>query len=97
MREREREGERERECVCVCVCLSVCVCVCVCVCDEASVLAETVQQVQIASDRSVPRNTVFLEPQLQDDGILDTVVLQQDGAPSQFAHIVRYYLSREMD
>ena len=35
-----------------------------------------------------------MEPQLQDDGILDTVVFQQDGAPPQFSHIVRDYLNR---
>ena len=36
---------------------------------------------------------LFLEPQLQDDVILDTVVFQQDGAPPHFAHIVREYLN----
>ena len=36
----------------------------------------------------------FLEPQLQQDGILGTVVYQQDGAPSHFALLVREYLNR---
>lgn len=34
----------------------------------------------------------FLQPQLQEDGILETVVFQQDGAPPHFALIVREYL-----
>ena len=34
---------------------------------------------------------LFLEPPLQGDGILDTFVFQQDGAPPQSAHIVRDY------
>lgn len=36
----------------------------------------------------------FLEPQLQQDGILGTVVYQQDGAPPHFALQVREYLNR---
>ena len=36
----------------------------------------------------------FLEPQLQQDGILGTVVYQQDGAPPHFALAVREYLTR---
>ena len=36
----------------------------------------------------------FLEPQLQHDGILGTVVYQQDGAPPHFALPVREYLNR---
>jgi len=36
----------------------------------------------------------FLEPQLLTDGILDTVVFQQDGAPFHYAIIVRDYLDR---
>ena len=35
----------------------------------------------------------FLEPQLIQDGILDTVVYQQDGAPLHFALIVRNCLN----
>ena len=35
----------------------------------------------------------FLEPQLVANGILDTVVYQQDGAPAHFALNVRDYLS----
>ena len=35
----------------------------------------------------------FLEPQLVVNGILDTVVYQQDGAPANFAFIVRDYLN----
>lgn len=35
----------------------------------------------------------FLEPQLVANGILDTVVYQQDGAPAHFALIVRDYLN----
>ena len=35
----------------------------------------------------------FLEPQLKQDGILDSVVYQQDGAPPHFALIVRNYLN----
>lgn len=34
----------------------------------------------------------FLQPQLEEDGITDTVVYQQDGAPPHFALIVRSYL-----
>ncbi|KAJ9592346.1 hypothetical protein L9F63_001115 [Diploptera punctata] len=34
----------------------------------------------------------FLQPQLEDDGILGSVVFQQDGAPPHFARIVRDYL-----
>jgi len=36
----------------------------------------------------------FLEPQLPTDGILDTVVFQQDEAPCHYAIIVRVYLDR---
>ena len=36
----------------------------------------------------------FLEPQLRQDGILGTVVYQQDGAPPHFALPVREYLTR---
>jgi inhibitor of nuclear factor kappa-B kinase subunit alpha len=36
----------------------------------------------------------LLEPQLLTDGILDTVVFQQDGAPCHYAVIVRDYLDR---
>ena len=36
----------------------------------------------------------FLEPQLQQDYILGTVVYQQDGAPPNFAIPVREYLNR---
>jgi len=36
----------------------------------------------------------FLEPQLLTDGILDTVVSQQDGATCHYAIIVRVYLGR---
>ena len=36
----------------------------------------------------------FLEPQLLTDGILDTVVFQQDGALYHYAIIVRDYLER---
>ena len=36
----------------------------------------------------------FLEPQLLTDGILGTVVFQQDGAPCHYAVIVRDYLDR---
>jgi hypothetical protein len=36
----------------------------------------------------------FLEPQLLTDGILDTVVFQQDGAPCHYAIIVCDYLDR---
>ena len=36
----------------------------------------------------------FLEPQLLTDGILDTVVFQQDGAPCHYAIIVREYLDK---
>ena len=36
----------------------------------------------------------FLEPQLQQDGILGTVVHQHDGAPPHFALLVREYLNR---
>ena len=35
----------------------------------------------------------FLEPQLIQNGILDSVVYQQDGAPPHFASIVRNYLT----
>ena len=35
----------------------------------------------------------YLEPQLISDGIIDTVVYQQDGAPPHFATIVRNYLN----
>ena len=35
----------------------------------------------------------FLEPQLIQDGILDTVVFQQDGAPCHYAKICREYLN----
>ena len=35
----------------------------------------------------------FMEPQLKHDGILDSVVYQQDGAPPHFALIVRNYLT----
>ena len=38
--------------------------------------------------------TTQLETQLQDGGILDTVVFHQDGPPPQSAHIVRDYLNR---
>ena len=37
---------------------------------------------------------LFLELQLQDDGILDTVVFQYNGAPPHFVHIVHDYLSQ---
>ena len=45
---------------------------------------------------NIYKNTLelFLEPQLQDDGTLDTVVFQQDGAPPHFAHIVHEYMNR---
>ena len=36
----------------------------------------------------------FLEPQLKQDGILCTVVYQQDGAPPHFALLVREYQNR---
>jgi hypothetical protein len=36
----------------------------------------------------------FLEPQLLANGILDTVVFQQNGAPCHYARIVRDYLDR---
>ena len=36
----------------------------------------------------------FLEPQLLTDGILDTVVFQQGGAPCHYAIILRDYLDR---
>jgi len=36
----------------------------------------------------------FLETQLLTDGILDTVVFQQDGAPCHYAIIVGDYLDR---
>ncbi|KAJ4448792.1 hypothetical protein ANN_00183 [Periplaneta americana] len=36
---------------------------------------------------------LFLHPQLLRDGIIDTVVLQQDGAPPHFALTVRAYLN----
>ena len=36
----------------------------------------------------------FLEPQLVDDGIKNTIVFQQDGAPPIFARIVRDYLNQ---
>ena len=36
----------------------------------------------------------FVEPQLRQDGILGTVVYQQDGAPPHFALPVREYLNR---
>ena len=36
----------------------------------------------------------FLEPQLQQDGILGTVVYQQDSAPPHFALPVSEYLNR---
>jgi hypothetical protein len=36
----------------------------------------------------------FLGPQILTDGILDTVVFQQDGAPCHYAIIVRDYLDR---
>ena len=36
----------------------------------------------------------FLEPQLFADGLLDTEVFQQDGAPCHYATIVRDYLDR---
>ena len=36
----------------------------------------------------------FLEPQLISDGIMDTVVFQQDGAPPHFAITVRDYLNQ---
>jgi hypothetical protein len=35
----------------------------------------------------------FLEPQLYSDGILNTTVLQQVGAPCHYANIVRGYLN----
>ena len=37
----------------------------------------------------------FLEPQLISDGIMDTVVFQQDGAPPHFAITVRDYLNQD--
>ncbi|PSN41609.1 hypothetical protein C0J52_26208 [Blattella germanica] len=37
---------------------------------------------------------LILEPQPQEDGILDAVVFQHYGAPPDFAHIVRDYLNR---
>jgi hypothetical protein len=36
----------------------------------------------------------FLETQLLTDGILDTAVFQQEGAPCHYAIIVRDYLDR---
>ena len=39
---------------------------------------------------------LVLEPQLQEDGILDAVVFQQDGAPPHFEHIVHNYLNRTL-
>ena len=36
----------------------------------------------------------FLEPQLISDGIINTVVFQQDGAPPHFAITVRDYLNQ---
>jgi len=36
----------------------------------------------------------FLELQILKDGVLDTVVFQQDGAPCHYAMIVRDYLDR---
>jgi len=38
----------------------------------------------------------LLEPQLLTDGIPDTVVFQQDGAPCHYAIIVRDYLDRRL-
>ena len=35
----------------------------------------------------------FFDPQLVANGILDTVVYQQDGAPAHFSLIVRYYIN----
>ena len=37
---------------------------------------------------------LFLESQIQEDGILDTVVFQQDGPPPHLAQIVCDYLNR---
>ena len=37
---------------------------------------------------------LFLEPQLQQDGILDSVMFQQDGAPPHFAITAGDYLNR---
>ena len=48
----------------------------------------------LCKELNVPRNTVLLEPQLGDCGILDTVVFQEDGAPPKVAHIVRNYIKR---
>ena len=36
---------------------------------------------------------LFLEPQLQQDSILASVMYQQDGAPPHYANIVRDYLN----
>ena len=36
---------------------------------------------------------LFLEPQLQQDGILASVIYQQDGAPSHYANTMRDYLN----
>ncbi|PSN41972.1 hypothetical protein C0J52_10538 [Blattella germanica] len=36
---------------------------------------------------------LFLQPQLEQDGIIDTVVLQQDGAPPHFALAVHEYIN----
>ena len=37
---------------------------------------------------------LFLELQIQDDVILDTIVPHNDGAPPHFVHILRVYLKR---
>ncbi|PSN41890.1 hypothetical protein C0J52_19823 [Blattella germanica] len=39
---------------------------------------------------------LILEPQPQEDGVLDAVVFQHYGAPPHFAHIVRDYLNRTL-
>ena len=37
---------------------------------------------------------LFLEPQLQDGSILDTIVFQHNGASPHFAHNIQNYLKR---
>lgn len=47
----------------------------------------------ITGDMYLDMLQLFLHPQLLQDGIIDTVVLQQDGAPPHFALTVRAYLN----
>lgn len=46
--------------------------------------------------RGIPMLQQFLEQQLVEDGIPDTVVFQQDGTLSHFARIVRDYLNQTL-